>query len=447
MTRRNASGSRKLSQSVVDVLVSLWINPEDPLIFTQIHKGLVKKGKVKDEKYRTSTIRILRKAENQNLITHEDNSRLYFLNVVPDEFRIFNYLETLRQKGETVKLHFGGSLWSLCQIYLLGMPKSALKYPNIRSILQVLGTRILMLFESFRILSQELKKREIMPHISNKIPPLVARELMLELIPYYLGSRAGSDFDGLSFEDLNVVLPKMIQALPEEVESQNPTRKDLILEHFQSIKELMKQKEIQQEDEEESILEENPRDFALVIIPPEESLDEDWHERRSIKQILEDYKEKSPLYIASELLPFEKENVLKILEIYGKKILDFEKLYKTKKIYEKMYASDYIATLIIHSFEYYPEEEKRKAMKIIEELSEKHGFKPIIVYMAFSRSSKIFRLPTPEKEKILKKFFPRHSEQAIHEWLSEGAALAKEVYEEKIKDLESIFMLERLKKE
>jgi len=407
----------------------------------QIHRGLVTRGIVKNEKQKTATVRILRKAQEQGLMKHESGSREYFINVVPEEFKAFDYLQRLRSQTEASHFQVGGRFWTQCQLYLLGMPESASKYPDIQSMLQVLGMRISELYEAFRVLAEEAKRRETLPNTNHCIPYDAARELLLELIPYYLGSKAGCDGDGFAFEDLNKLVPEMIEALPEEVDSQNPTCKDIVSEHFQIFNELTKHEEKRWELEWQkhpSEEDEKSKDFALVIIPPEHMVDEEGQDRRWIRQELEEFAQKSPLYIASSLLMFKKENVDNVLDIYGRKLLGARKLNETRQLYEKMHAYNYVDSLI-HDFEYYDNKDKTTAMKIIQDLTQKHGRKSIIVYLAFSTSGKCWFLPTPEKEKLLQQFFPYHSEQDIHNWLAEGAALHKPLTEEKWKHLKKTF--------
>jgi hypothetical protein len=435
--RRPGSQNGKLRQGVIDALVSLWINPEGSLRFMEIHRGLLKRDIVKNEKQKTGTVRILKIAKYQGLVKHETGSREYFLNVVPEEFRVFDYLQRLREKTETERFQVGGQFWTLCQLYCLGMPTSALLHPDIKSILQVLGVRISRLYQACRVLALEAKKRESLPDISHSIPDDAAREVLIELIPYYLGSFAGCDADGLALEDFYNLLPTMIEALPEEVEPQNPTMKNIILEHVEVVRKLMESQPRREKDEEEFV-EEKPKDFALLIVPPEDVADSDEYEKRWIKQELEKYAAKPSLYIASNLLMFKKENVDNVLDIYGRKFLGARKLNETRDLYEKTHASDEVDRLI-NGYDFYPEEDKRKAKQMIMDLTENHGRKSIIVYLAFSRSGMCWFLPTPKKEKHLQKFFPRHSRQEIHDWLAEGADLHKPLADEKFNDLKKEF--------
>ena len=194
------------------------------------------------------------------------------------------------------------------------------------------------------------------------MPMDALREATLELIPYVLGSLAGCDHDGLSLEDLYKLTPLLIQVLPEEVDPQSLTRKDRMKKYFEILKSL-KYKVLEQEEEEiEEYFSKKTKDFALVIIPPEDLIAEDEGERRAIKKNLEDFAHKSPLYIASSLIAYKKENVEAVLSIYGARLFKKSKLKKIMELYEKIYASDQIAC-IIKNYGVYDDKLKKQAKK------------------------------------------------------------------------------------
>lgn len=429
--------SEKIDQSIIDAVLSIWIQPEDELSFTEIHLGLVRKGVVQNKEYRYKTNRILKKLHKMKLIEKIGRGR-YCLKVEPDEFRVFDYLQTLRQKCEITKFRVGGSLWTLSQLYLLGMPESVLKYRDAKYALEVLNVRIAQMFETLRVLAKEVKKME-RAAVEKKLlplPPCVLRELLLELIPYYLGCKAGMDFDGLPLDELNMVLPKMIQSLPEEVTDQSPTRKKIMMKCYLIINKLMNQQEDKQGHYEKKFINEEDEDFALVVIRPEHLIDESGFEKRRVKLEIVNcsLENKSALHTASCLLHFDKENVLAVLDVHGRKYLGKQKWKETKALYERLYASNWVAR-IISDFEFYDKKEKVEAKGYIQKLTDEHGVKTIIKYLPFSHCTLNFILPTPRKESILQKFFPQISSEKIHEWLNEGAIVASKIGEEKLNDV------------
>jgi len=319
------------------------------------------------------------------------------------------------------------------------MPPSVSQYVDAEYALEILNIRIAQLFEAARILANEVAQRERKASSKNRILPLphqVVRELLLELIPYYLGSRAGIDADGLPLDELILVLPKMIQSLPQEVTRQSPTTKNVILRNFLAINKLMKAWEDEKDKLEEELAEEEINDFALIVIRPEHLIDESGFEKRWVKEelIKHSLKNKSSLHIASSLLLFDKENVIAVLDLYGRKYLGKERWKETKELYEKLCASNQIGR-IISSFDFYDEKEKVEAKKYVREIAYNHGVKKIIGYLPFSHCSLNFILPTPAKEKTLQKFFPQIPKGKIHEWLNEGATVASQICDEKLDDL------------
>ncbi len=438
--RPSSMESEKLGQRIIDAILSLWIHPEDELSFSYIHKGLVRKSIVPNIEYRYKTVRILKKLCRMRLITKVARGR-YRLNVEPDEFRIFDYLQTLRQRSEVSQFRIGGSLWSLCELHFLGMPESITEFADAKYALEILSIRIANLFEAIRILASEMMYIDKARKASRRnnlliLPRQVVRELLLELIPYYLGCRAGIDADGLPLDELKVVLPKMIQSLPEEVTYQSPTRKKTILGNLSLISKIAKASNSDWEKIDEEFYKERIKDFALIVTRPEYLIDEDGYEKRWAKDELVEYglKGKSSIYIASSFLRFNKENVLAVLDVYGRKYVG-KKCKETKELYEKLHAANQIGR-IISSFDLYNGEVKADAMKFIDELTDKHGVKSMIKYLPFSLCSLNFILPTPEKENTLQKFFPQVKKEVIHEWLTEGAGVASKICDEKLDDLQ-----------
>jgi hypothetical protein len=73
--------------------------------------------------------------------------------------------------------------------------------------------------------------------------------------------------------------------------------------------------------------------------------------------------------------------------------------------------------------------EKVEIDKTINKLLHDFRAKELITYLPFSHCSIIFRGPSPEKEKVIQKLFPQIPTKNIHEWLTEGSALASTIFE------------------
>lgn len=459
--------SEKMNPRIIDATISLWNwdNPEEEKGFTEIHKGLVKKGIVQKEQYKYKTARILEQLgdgttekKGLKLIKKNMETRKYSLNVEPAEFRIFDYLQTLRKKNHVARGRIGGAFWTSHDMYFLGMPDQVFNDKEGNYVLQILNVRLAELFNAYRALAAEMKTRkegqsEGQP---SGLPRTVIRQLLLELAPYYLGSRAGIDGDGLDMEELNETLTKMIQGLPEKIEVDEgwsaSTQKDLILENLGKINALNltyisnKKKawkttdeltETMNEDIEETT-KENEMDFALIVTGPEHLIDSKGSAQRMIRdEIIEHGNEdESPFYLARLLLCQEREDVLKALEVYGRKYLGQEKCNRTREAYEKLYAANWLAEVITESHmrtlfkeETFNKREKSWVDKNIRKIMDDFGIKTLITYIPFSNSSMLFNRPTLEKEKAIHQFFPQVPAENIHEWLAEGAALASEIFE------------------
>lgn len=107
---------------------------------------------------------------------------------------------------------------------------------------------------------------------------------------------------------------------------------------------------------------------------------------------------------------------------------------KTRELYERLHAADWVAK-IISNFEFYDDKEKVEAKEYIEKMVDGYGVKTIISHLPFSLCRFNFILPTPDKERTLQKFFPQLPIEIIHEWLNEGAKIALTINEEKLEDL------------
>jgi len=343
-------GEEKISQTVIDAIVSLWVDPESELSFSNIHEGLLKKGIVQKKEYRYKTDRILKRLSSgkRKIIMKVGRGR-YRLQVNPDEFKLFDYLKRIRQLA---KFSVGGTFWKQSELYLYGMPETVSEYADSKYALEIINIRISQLFEALGSLAEEVKNRDtkfekVTPP---RLPPSVIRELLLEIMPYYLGSKAGMDLDGLPSDELNIVLSKMAETLPEEITPQSSTLKNLILENFKILTSMTMREDDEKEDDENLIRQLNKKteDFALIVTLPEFSIDESGYEKRWIKSELEEHgrADKSSLFIASSLLLFRKQNVMDVLNIFGRKYLGNQKWKETQELYEKMYASNSVAQII-----------------------------------------------------------------------------------------------------
>lgn len=348
----------QVSQHKIDAVVSIWPpeNPNKIMRFKTIHEALSRKGIV-NRKYTFQTVRLLNqlgegtkekgKIKTKGLnVVKKIGRGTYQLNVVPDEFRVFDYLRCLRQKGDVVKYEIGGFTWKMCELYFLGMPETVFTYRDVDYAMQILGIRISELFRAFQVLAAEIKA----------------------------------------------------------------------------------------EKERKKKANEQDTDFALIVTGPEHLIDSHGSQKRSIKDDIVQHKDedRSPLYLAHFLLDYPREDVLDVFRIYGAKYLGSERCNETLDAYEKLHAADYLGHVITEAedlVEPLSAKEQSEIAAGIEKITHDFGLKTLITYLPFSHCAMSFVKPTPQKEKSIEKFFPQIPAGKIREWLTEGSALASEVFE------------------
>lgn len=436
-----------MSQRILDALLHSWPSGEERQ-FKEIHTSFQERGIVK---YNFQTVRILTRAERLGFIKKLDRGR-YQSNVEPDEFRVFDYLNALREKSQIARGRIGGALWSSHDLYFLGMPDRVFDDKEGNYVLQILNVRLAELFNAFKALAIEMKIREE-GHQEGQLsglPRTVVRQLLLELIPYYLGSRAGIDFDGLNMDELKKALPVMIQALPQRIEDEEgwsaSTLKEIIRENFDVInkfgllytsnkkrtyrKDGEAAEEIKEDIEEEE--KQKNQDFALIVTGPEHLIDSQGYAQREIREEIIEHgnEDESPFYLARFLLDQKREDVLKTLRVCGRKQLGQERCNRTRDAYEKLYAANWLAQLITESNtraclkeKPFTKREKSGIDENITKIIHDFGFKTVITCLPLSNSSMCFGSPTAEKEKAIQQFFPQVPAENIHQWLTEGVAL------------------------
>jgi hypothetical protein len=426
----------QVNQIVMDAILSMFSDSEEVRRFHQIHETLAQKGLVK---YTFQTARNLARLEGLSYVKKIGRG-MYQSNVASDEFKVFDYLQTLR-KGQVTRGQVGGTLWKSHEMYFLGMPNSVWSDREANYVLQILTIRLAELFTAFQTLANEMKTRKQEEHKSQSfgLPPMVVRQLLLELIPYYLGSRAGLDFNGLDANELNDVLPKMVGILPEQIVDakgfSSATQKDDILQEFGLINALgiIHEKRAQNTGR-TGVLQEEDNRFALIVTGPEHLVDSKGYEQRWIRDdIIECGKEdESSILLAHRFLSQRRENVLEALKIYGHKYLGSKKAEETKDAYEKLYAANWVAEIINESTSKekpFSKKERSDITATIGRFINDFGVKALIVNLPFSVCSMTFLHPTPEKEKAIQEFFPQIPAEKIHEWLCEGATTASNIFE------------------
>jgi hypothetical protein len=393
---------------------------------------------VKNEKDFTQTNKLLKKLEMQGLVTKVDRGR-YIVNVVPENFQLFNYLATLREKvGKDIpRADVGGFLWKESNVYFMGMPEEALDLKIMQALNQILAIRVSKIFEAYRAIAAfSSQKRAGKKGDMRLFEPLI-REAYLEVIPYYLGSQSGMDHDGLTQEELEIVTKKIIEAIPEEIGPQVYSGKNEISEHVKAIEGVFNQiiKNVVDEpdiEEELKTIEENEafNDFVLIVTRPDFMIDAQWEENRDI---LEHVKELNEGYTPLESAYFltgpcsEPIKIKNIIKNWGSKYVTQSAWESLIKTYDLLTDACHIADniRIIETVEGSNERLREDIREETLRLIRKHDAKDIIPLLAFTDKYTnwvVWIHNLPKSTEILLKYFEGEPRENIEEWLEKGKA-------------------------
>lgn len=407
--------------SRLNEILKLWGNRE-VLRFSEIHKGLVELGIVKPRD-KKKTVRILNGLMQRGLV--EKASEGYRLTVKPKQFNMIEYIGKLVKhygaKRYIYEGRVGGRFWSLAELMLIGFPdldrerlrKLEEVYPALRLTMEVLMVRLARIYDALRELAYILRARLEGKRIDRfselrDIRERILRETLLELVPYYLGDRAGVEGDGLPTIDLIEAYEAMMEALPEHVMFNiQPVGKENLKEIFNSVKAFAEVLAESMREEAESgrydwVVNDHDggyHDFILVVGPPRELVN--WNEENFRRLLLnmEEAKKcgiKSPIFYAYFIYTnypkreeaeaalerlhllglidkYERTRIREILEYYweGRKLRSIVERYlwveKRRRLLEKGYAPGRYG---IVNGKILPLEE---AEKVFKEISEREG--------------------------------------------------------------------------
>ncbi|MEM0253240.1 MAG: hypothetical protein QXK78_01605 [Candidatus Bathyarchaeia archaeon] len=431
--RKPGSKNYELSPHVLDALVSLWPSHEEPLSFTQIHHGLVKKGIIKNIKNKMATSRILKRACEKGIIKKEEEK--YYLNIAPENFRLFDFLTRLREQGEIYTSIVNGLMvhFLICETlpkaFSLGEDR---KLPDpipdqLISPIDYVGTNGFTAINALAILLFRLASifNAIRAYImgiqtfrwweDKALPDYVLKQVLLEFLPFMIGEVHGQDV-----EKLKKVVEQLVEAIPDTIKDERGEEYRVLYKLgkfsvkgcFNALREFRETNVFVHPDD--------LKDFALIITPPESEVAFDDIEQRYIKWSLELEKENThPYWIAKRLLDFSRKNVELVLNAYGLKLFGPEKLAQIKEAYEKMYAIKQLPDVV--------ETKKitRDQLLKFRELGDKYGYKTVITLMVFTHDIGAFQIPVYTS--ALARVYPFLSEEQIRQWLDEGVKLKKEI--------------------
>lgn len=341
-------------------ILSIWPDKGAVLSFTKIHNEFVKRGIVSDSRYKRSTSRILKKLIEEGYLEMVDEG--YKLKVNPQPFTVIDKLKEMQSKygtSCTYEWRVGGSLWTLAEGVILGMPANIDENPNFRIILEVLLIRVANIFEALRSLVLAVGIAEESGKDWSSIPPPeeAVREFLLNLLPHILGERSGIDGDGLPTEDLLEVIEQMCYDLPDNVHSQ-PIVKSLLQKMINIARDLYsKSANLLDATKLDLVLgnsqtEEIYREYeniALIVHPPRDILDEKGEKERRLYEYLKDCIEEgmSNALMVAHMRHYEEEavdRVLKYLKLQS--LLSAERANELWKLYRLARAGRILDSLI-----------------------------------------------------------------------------------------------------
>jgi len=420
--------AEKLDQRTIDATISLWKGKEE-LSFVEIHNGLVKKGIVRNEKDHYKTDRILDKLIRIGFIEKLGRGR-YKLNVLEDEFDLFDYLNRLRSKedGGVIKMEFFYSS-ILSKVFYIGMPKDVIGSEEFRIVEDILGSRLTGIFNAYRQLISEIKSQKMGEKKEGlTLPSSVLRELYFDLIPFLLSQWCKASYRS------HEIAPVIREIIEKVLSSYFPTGScfptwENEYERLNSIQETV--------DYGEAF----STDFALIVTGSESDIDKDNVQKRCVLSTLKEAssRKRSSLSIAKQIYSFEERNIKDILDKLGWKFFDKKKV---EEIYHYCVRLHIVAELIatLHELREISRlgqrvrgDKKEWVYSQIKELRtapKDYDINEIIRLLPLSGDYWAFKRTEPLIGKLLKEVFPDIPIENIHKLLEKGEGLAATIDKE-----------------
>ncbi|MHA1972484.1 MAG: hypothetical protein ACTSW1_05815 [Candidatus Hodarchaeales archaeon] len=453
MTNRGRPVSNRNRFAENDAVLSLYPDNDTILSTGFIHARLVEKELV-TRTDRPKTTKILNRLVKERFLEKIDRGR-WKATVKPEEFKLFEYLTQLRETDKNYESSVGGNLWKQNDIYFLGIPDEIQEDKTALFFLNILAIRLSEIYQGIKSLSHRVIRNIDNPDIQPEMPTRLLRQIILEILPYYLGSRAGIDGDGLSHDDLCELYKGIITNIPEFVEVEDRgsfTCKDKISDVFSLVSKMLDQSfnsYYESSDYEvDQAYSNNPEfkhgDFAVVLTDPFYLIDEDAeHRRRIYEEIIElNQINYSDIEIADSILIYEEKNVLEVLDNYVHLEIGREKRNAIRRIYLKMAASQAIASIMGPVEEgFLPENELKKAVQYYR--SKGISTKELVYYLPFCKTGMNFNNPHPHKYKLIYNAFPTVPRTKLNKWYQEGVQAANPILEKKIERLYNSFNPEK----
>lgn len=279
------------------------------------------KNKVLEEKNSKKVYQILSELTTLKILEKVDSST--YKKIIDSPVRSLDFARKLitecQQKNEVYVRRAGGIFWTTAEISLLGIPENISLPEWKKEILSILLLRMSSMFDSITYLVTD-------DHSNPSSGAGYLRQVMLELIPHYLGSHWGEDNDGEEFFKLEKETEKLIDNLNLHGYNTNE-----IKEIFNKIK---KWNHHPIEDKKSAKITDK---FGILFMPPSNEIDPDDSEEQEILSWLKNMDEgKTEEFIVANLTYHQEVSIVKnILRKYHH-YFPRKKMEKIEKLYEKI---------------------------------------------------------------------------------------------------------------
>lgn len=230
----------------------------------------------------------LKSLEKKNLIIK--NGKAMYKKLLPTNvdplYITTEFMNKCKDENKVSFWEYGGLFSTSAQFVLLGIPKNK-KFPEWKvKLLEILLSRQAELYKAIESLM-------IYEHKSPSLMSEASRQVILELIPYWLGHKAGEDNDGLNAHDL----------------LQETRRLEGIIQHNNGQAEVEEYLSMFEQSMKDEAYDENwPKKIAdklvMITIPNDWTLDDRYDERRLVRYLTKAIKMK----LSTELIMFELAN-------------------------------------------------------------------------------------------------------------------------------------------
>lgn len=180
-----------MRQRTIDAILTVWKPNEAFLTYTQIKQRVVEKGLIKETNDR-SLSRWLSKLVDDGMLKKTEGR--YFLETKPKAYKVFDYLNELRQKypDYIYEGEVGGWISHVCALTYLNFDETLIRQIDEKMAFDIISTRIGYLFEALYLLKNDvLKRRSGLSQL--RLNDWVVREAFFGLLTRSIGEHHATD--------------------------------------------------------------------------------------------------------------------------------------------------------------------------------------------------------------------------------------------------------------